>query len=367
MKSHITAIGTANPGERIPQLDIANFMKRVHQMNNGETERLYALYRASGIRYRYSVIEDYAMKNGQFNFYPNSVDLEPFPSIGKRMEVYRKNALALGLKAIHNCLNQTPDLDPLKITHLITVSCTGFYAPGLDIELIKHLGLKSTVQRTAINYMGCYAAFNAIKIADAICTSQPSAKIMILCIELCSIHFQKGNAGDTILANALFGDGAAAALIESQPRTKSLLPIRFYCDVMTEYQKDMTWQVGDLGFEMKLSSYIPEIIRTGIKDLTEGLLDNLDLQIDQIDYFAIHPGGKRILEVIEQELGLPREKNRFSYQVLKEYGNMSSPTVLFVLKAIWDDLTHEDQDKSILSFAFGPGLTLESMLLKTVS
>ena len=320
---------------------------------------------ASGIQYRYSVIDDYAMKNGEFHFYPNTVNLEPFPSLSKRMELFRAHSLSLGLEAIHNCLAEIPQTTTGEITHLITVSCTGFYAPGLDIELMHELGLSSSIERTAINYMGCYAAFNAIKAADAICIANPEAKVLILCLELCSIHFQKDNAEDTILANALFGDGAGALVMGSKPETGiSLTTEKFYCQVLHQHQHEMTWEVGDLGFEMRLSSYVPEIIQNGISDLTEGLLENLPLSVDDVEYFAIHPGGKKILRVIEQELGIAKEKNQYAYEVLQQYGNMSSPTVLFVLKAIWADLKTSDQGKRILSFAFGPGLTLESMLLK---
>jgi predicted naringenin-chalcone synthase len=212
--------------------------------------------------------------------------------------------------------------------------------------------------------MGCYAAFNALKLADQFCQNNEKAKVLIVCIELCSIHFQKHDDEDTLLANALFGDGAAAVLVESTFENVGLSLEHFHCDIVPSGKNDMAWQISDFGFEMKLSTYVPEIIKGGIHSLTQSLLGQLGMAREDIDLFAIHPGGKRILQVIEEELDMSKEDNQFAYDVLREYGNMSSPTVLFVLRQLMDSLSEKDQDKHILSFAFGPGLTLESMLLK---
>jgi predicted naringenin-chalcone synthase len=239
------------------------------------------------------------------------------------------------------------------------------YAPGLDIELVERLGLSPYVQRTSVNFMGCYAAFNAIKLADAICKANPQAKVMMVCTEICTIHFQKCPEPDHLVSNALFGDGAAAVLMQGQPCQEVSLELQsFHCDLAPAGKRDMAWHIGDTGFEMTLSSYVPDLIKQGIKELTERLLLGLKTTISEIKLFAIHPGGRRILEVIEQELGMTRNDNRFAYQVLREFGNMSSATVLFVLKELMDSLTTKEQDEPVLSFAFGPGLTLESMLLK---
>ena len=333
-------------------------------MNDEERQRLKALYRASGISQRYSVLEDYGNEVEQYSFYPPNSLLEPFPRIADRMKTYKQEALALSLRAIENCLSGQA-LTPLDFTHLITVSCTGMYAPGIDIEIIQELKMKTQVQRTAINFMGCYAAFNAIKVADAICKANANAKVLVVCVELCSIHFQKLKDDDNILSNALFGDGAAAMIVQSEaPEGQSLSLEKFHCDLKFEGSQEMAWHIGDHGFEMKLSSYVPDMIREGIAKLTHSLLESFQLSVENIDYFVIHPGGKRILEVIEQELGMSREDNRYAYRILKQYGNMSSPTILFVLQLLLQDLKEDDQGKNVLSFAFGPGLTLESMLLK---
>ncbi|WP_317195633.1 type III polyketide synthase [Pontibacter aydingkolensis] len=364
MKSYICAIGTANPPHKIPQMQVADFMAEALQFDEQETRKLKALYRVSGIGQRYSVLEDYTRQNGEFTFYPNTPTLEPFPTVQQRMELYRNHAVNLSEDAVRRCLEQSPVTLP-ELTHLITVSCTGMYAPGLDIELVERLQLSSCVQRTAVNFMGCYAAFNAIKLADSICRANPEAKVMLVCTEICTIHFQKHAQQDHLVSNALFGDGAAAVLMQGLPCQEVCLELQsFHCDLAPAGKRDMAWHIGDTGFEMTLSSYVPDLIKKGIKELTERLLQGLKTTTKEISLFAIHPGGRRILEVIEQELGMTRNDNRFAYQVLRDFGNMSSATVLFVLKALMDSLTPKEQDEPILSFAFGPGLTLESMLLK---
>ncbi len=362
--SFITSIGTANPANKVSQPALADFMVRAMQLNDEQARKLRAIFRVSGIDTRYSVIDDYSKKDG-FSFYSNRVDMEPFPSTQLRLELFREKSVALSITAIEACLEKINSFDKKSITHLIVVSCTGMYAPGLDIDLVKALQLSSTIQRLCINFMGCYAAFNAIKIADTYCQSDPDAKVLVVCTELCSIHFQKQYSEDNLLANALFADGAAALLFESSSRKGlNLKPVSFFCDLAPEGERDMAWTVGDLGFEMRLSAYVPDIIRDGIANLTASLLKKISSQLSEISYFAIHPGGKKILEVIEQKLGLTKEQNNASYEVLKNYGNMSSPTVLFVLHKISKELDKTDDGRKILSFAFGPGLTLESMILE---
>lgn len=358
--SYITSIGLANPPHRFKQSTIADFMIRAMQLGDEGATKLRALYRATGIDSRYSVLADYG-KVDTFDFYPNNKELSPFPSTKERLSVFRRHAVELSKRSAEACMKKMVGLEPSSITHLVVVSCTGMYAPGLDIDLMHALKLRADVQRTCINFMGCYAAFNAIKLADNFC-KDASATVLIVCTELCSIHFQKENTEDNLLANALFADGSAALLVESRPRPGlNLRPEKFHCDVIAEGEKDMAWSVGDLGFEMRLSTYVPEVIRKGIKTLTSKLLNGSG--ISDIGYYAIHPGGKKILEVIEKELGLTRDQNAAAYDVLRQYGNMSSPTVLFVIDSICRGLNGVDHGKKMLSFAFGPGLTLESMVL----
>ncbi|MGV3538907.1 MAG: type III polyketide synthase [Rufibacter sp.] len=364
MKSYLCAIGTANPPHVFQQQQIADFMAGALQLDDTHTRKLKALYRVSGIDQRHTVLPDYGRQNGDFTFYPNSPGLEPFPKVGARMQAFQEAALPLSVAAVQDCLAHVPDFSAQKITHLITVSCTGMYAPGLDIELVNALQLSPQVQRTCIYFMGCYAAFNALKVADSICRADASAKVLIVCTELCTLHFQKHPESDHLVSNALFADGSAAVLVSAQPLSKVALRLEaFHSDLAPSGEKEMAWQINDFGFEMTLSSYVPALIKLGIGQLTQTLLQKLNLKLVEVDLFAIHPGGRKILEVIEQALGMGKEQNRHAYYVLRQYGNMSSATVLFVLKALWQELQPDQQDKPILSFAFGPGLTLESMLL----
>jgi alpha-pyrone synthase len=362
--SVLTAIGTATPSNRIPQSTIAEFMLRSMKLTNGDRRKLKTIFRASGIEYRHSVLEDYG-KSGDFTFYSSTENFEPVPTTEDRLRVFREQAIKLSLASVHDMLKRRSDFEIHSVTHLIVVCCTGMYAPGLDIDLVRELGLASSIQRTAINFMGCYAAFNALKIADSFCKSDPNAKVLIVCTELCSLHFQREATDDNLVANALFADGSAAVLVEGKSNSKMQLSLEsFHSDLSKTGEQDMAWTVGDLGFEMRLSAYVPEIIRNGIASLTNSLLQKISKTFSDIKHFAIHPGGIKILQAIEEELGIDPAKNRSAYKVLEQYGNMSSPTVLFVLYDLIRNLNTSNSNEHILSFAFGPGLTLESMILK---
>jgi predicted naringenin-chalcone synthase len=324
-----------------------------------EERELRILYRASGIQTRYSVLEDFGKNsNGQSFFREDAA----FPTAKPRMELYQKYALQLASEASRQAI-QRAGIER-EFSHLITISCTGMYAPGLDVELIEQLGLKTNIKRTAINFMGCYASFNGLKMADQILRSEPSANVLIVCVELCSIHLQEKKDDENLLANAIFGDGAAALILSNKPSSKSLKIENFYNDLALSGKNEMGWYIGDFGFEMKLSSKVPDVIKDGITELTTNLLNHLELDLSDIDYFAIHPGGKRILDVIEEKLEISKDQNHFARQILRSFGNMSSPTVLFVIKKIMDQVGVEDDGKHLLSFAFGPGLTLESAVLQ---
>lgn len=362
--SYLTSIGIAVPENRFEQSEIGKFMMRAMQLDYESTRKLGAIFRSSGISYRHSVLTDYG-KEKDYSFYPNTDNFEPFPSTEARMLAYQQYAVGLSLAAIEDCVGKQPEFDVHNVTHLIVVSCTGMYAPGLDIDLVEKLGLKHDVQRVSINFMGCYAAFNGIKVGDAFCKADPHAHVLIVCVELCSIHFQKQATEDNMLANALFADGAAAILMQGDPAAGiNLIPEGFHNALAFSKDPQMAWSVGNLGFEMKLTSYVPEIIQRGIKKLTDEMLTRIKGDFNSLKHFAIHPGGKKILEVIEKELGLSKDHNRHAYTVLNSYGNMSSPTVLFVLYYLLNELTPQNNGESVLSFAFGPGLTLESILFK---
>jgi alpha-pyrone synthase len=365
MQTGIVAIGTANPLFRRPQPQVMEFMANVLQLNATEKRLLRALYKGTQIEYRYSVLEDYCKNTGEFSFFSNDLN-DDFPTTHKRMEAFKTLAPALAIAAINDCFTNLQNFDKTSITHLITVSCTGMYAPGIDIEIINQLQLKTSTHRTSINFMGCYAAFIAIKTADSICKSEPNAKVLIVCVELCTLHFQKNKSLDSLTANALFGDGAAALLIEAQPQKNKYLSIEaFYADLIPQSDTAMAWNITDSGFDMVLTSFIPELIEKGIPKFIDKLVSQKNLQLQDIDFFAIHTGGVKILQACAQALKITEDDNKYSYEVLREYGNMSSPTVLFVIKKIWDQLNSQHHNKTIFSCSFGPGLSFESMLLGT--
>jgi len=357
MKNHIVSTGTANPGKAIPQDTIKEFMKIAHGLEDGEARKLNFIYRHSGIDSRHSVLEDFQYSDpSKFSFFPKNKNLDPFPGTKQRMKVFQQTAPALAISAIKECLASSP-YEAQEITHLILVSCTGMYAPGVELEIIEKLGLNETVERYCIHFMGCYAAFTAIKMADRFCDSDPDAKILVVSVELCTIHFQKTYNEDNLLANALFGDGAAAALISARPEG---LRIKSYqSNLVREGEGDMAWHIGDFGFEMKLSKYIPGLLEKGIEALREKL--EAKFSLSGIKNYAIHPGGKLILKKVEESFGIKAEQNQHAHDILGKYGNMSSTTILFVLDSI---LKSPGQQGDTLAMGFGPGLTLETLLLE---
>ncbi|OHE76310.1 MAG: naringenin-chalcone synthase [Verrucomicrobia bacterium RIFCSPHIGHO2_12_FULL_41_10] len=360
----ITAVGTANPIYKQHQRDVVESIATLLNLTSAEKRLLRSVYRATGIGYRYSVLSDFCQTPGNFTFFPNDLT-QAFPTTALRMKIYQENALALSLLAIKNCLDQAECSHQSDITHLITVSCTGMYAPGLDIDIVYALQLNSTTKRTCINFMGCYGAFNGLKVADAICRADPNAKVLIVCVELCTLHFQKSKRMDDVISNAIFSDGAGALLIEANPSQRKYFSLKdFYCDLIPNTSQEMAWSISDQGFDIVLSSYVPEVIRSGIAGFSKKLLTRAGCASSAIDFYAIHPGGLKILKACEESLGITKEHNQYAYHVLHQYGNMSSATMIFLLKEIWNDIRHSDHDKTIFSCAFGPGLTLESMLLK---
>jgi alpha-pyrone synthase len=361
----IIAIGTANPQYKQAQHVTADLIATSLELKPAEKRLLKYVYNKTGIEQRYSVLSDYEKAPGELEFFPNNGE-DIYPSTAARMQLYKDNALGLCKTAIKNCLAQLPDATQDSITHLITVSCTGMYAPGIDIELVQQLPLNPSTQRTCINFMGCYGAFNAIKLADAFCKADANAVVLIVSVELCTIHFQKSMDIDNIIANAIFADGAAAVIVQANTQQKKYLALEnFHNELLPQTQKEMAWHIGDFGFDIRLSTYVPEIIESGIRQFTQNLLQLHNLKQSDIDIYAIHPGGVKILEASEKALNITAEQNKYSYQVMRQYGNMSSATILFVLKAIWDAMTVGTHQKNIFSCAFGPGLTLESMILKT--
>jgi predicted naringenin-chalcone synthase len=361
--SKIISIATGVPAYKHRQEDIFAFADTVYCNNETESRKLKFLYRHSGISTRYSVMPDYSAEAGEREFYSNSKNLEPFPGLEKRMQWFTNNAAALSVSTIHDCI--AGKIHPKEITHLITVSCTGLSAPGLDLEVMEAMELPSTIFRTSVNFMGCYAAIHALKLADAICKSEVAANVIIVCTEFCTLHFQKENTVDNITSTLLFADGCAAVLMQHESSNHSGLSFKsFFSDVAFKGKKDMSWQLSSTGFLMTLTGYVPDLVKEDFDHLISKALDKAGLKKEDINHWCIHPGGKKILEVIEQSAGLKNEALKYAYEVLNDYGNMSSPTILFVLKKILTELETKETatGNMVLGAAFGPGLTMETFI-----
>jgi predicted naringenin-chalcone synthase len=352
------SIGTAVPQYQHKQEDILDFMQRVYALNEGDRRKMRFLYRQGGIDTRYSILPDYSRKADAWEFYSPTENLEPFPGLEQRMQWYQQQAAPLSLQAIHKCVENFTG----NITHLITVSCTGMSAPGLDLELLELLELPATTFRTSVNFMGCYAAIHALKMADAFCKADTKSNVLIVCTELCTLHFQKEHTIDNMTSSMLFSDGAAAVLVTGNNESKGLNIDHFYSTVAVKAKKDMAWELSSKGFLMTLSGYIPELIEEDFNNLVCHAVTAAGLQKEDITHWCIHPGGKKILEAVHKSLGFTNGQLENCYEVLKQYGNMSSPTVLFVLEKIIHQIETEEQGK-IFGAAFGPGITMETFIL----
>jgi alpha-pyrone synthase len=365
----IQAIGTAVPANKISQEHHASIIEAANGITREERLVLKTVYGRSGIKHRYSVLGEFDRNDSAENelFHPSG----EFPEarVSERMNIYERHAAEVCGGAVNNCLAQLPFLEKKEITHLITFSCTGMYAPGLDIQLVENLGLERNVERTCINFMGCYAAINAMKSAYYIAKAEPDAVVLIAGVELCSLHYRKSNDPFQVVANAIFGDGAAAAIISSKKiehinKQMSLSLRNFYSEFEQSASNDMVWRIGDFGFDLRLTPEVPNVVKGNIRGLVDSLLSKSKLEQTDINYYAIHPGGIKILEACQESLGITKEQNDISYSILRDYGNMSSVTVMFVLSKYLETLNAKDKGKKILSCAFGPGITMEAMILE---
>ena len=335
-------------------MDILSFMQTVYAASETEKRRMRFLYRQSGINQRYSVIADYSKGINEWKFYPQTENLEPFPSLEQRMAIYGKHAPLLSVDAIRDCLGHAHH--PQTVTHLLTVSCTGMSAPGLDLQIMDLLDLDKSIVRSSINFMGCYAAIHALKMANAICLADKQSRVLIVCTELCTLHFQRDATMDNLTSSLLFGDGAAAVLVSGGSEAGLYLD-SFYSEVIPKGKRDMAWELSSSGFQMTLSGYVPDLIEEDFRAVLERALQKQKLSIEDVSDWCIHPGGRKILEAVSQSLGIGMEHLDASCKVLHDYGNMSSASILFVLK----NILHRGRKMSrLVGAAFGPGLTVET-------
>lgn len=336
-------------------MDILSFMQNVYALPAEDARKLRFMYAQSGIDQRYSVIPDYSKPFHDWKFYPPTENLEPFPALEQRMAIYTKQAPLLSVDAIRDCLSHT--YSPQKITHLITVSCTGMSAPGLDLQVMELMDLPKTIFRTSINFMGCYAAIHALKLADAVCKTDKQAIVLIVCTELCTLHFQKEATMDNMASSLLFGDGSSAMLVmHDEAKAEGIFIDGFYSEIKPKGKRDMAWELSSSGFLMTLSGYVPDLIEEDFAQIVADALKKNGKSARDISHWCIHPGGKKILQAIHKSLGFSNGQLQHSYDVLREFGNLSSATILFVLRKIMQ----EKKPVNLFGAAFGPGLTVET-------
>ena len=338
----------------VPQFDVhpkfVDYAPRL--LSNPRDRKLFArMAERSGIERRYSVIAPHPD--------PDVLDRDElfergaYPGTADRMALYERHAPGLAAAGVAG-LDLTPEETP---THIVVTSCTGFYAPGLDLDLQSRLGLRGNVERTVIGFMGCNAAINGLKAARHIVRSDPEAKVLLVSVELCTLHIQETDDLDSILSFLLFGDGCAAALISAAPVGLELEG--FHAEVVPDSAEHITWRTGDRGFSMYLSGAVPAAIARGLPGALAAVRQRFP---DDFRLWAVHPGGRSVLDAVERSAGLAPDALEVSRDILRAYGNMSSPTVLFVLRRMLAD-GHAPGTPGI-AIAFGPGLTAEIMVFR---
>lgn len=360
MPASILALATTVPPHIYSQEETADKAIAILSIQHEKAEFLKRIYQNSAIQKRHSIIEDFLKPREEWEFwgaqYPKTV-----PGMSARNHRYKEEAPKLALEVAKKVLEKWGG-DVSHITHIISVSCTGIIAPGIEFYLMQDLGLSYQVNRIGINFMGCFGAFKGLSVARAFALENPNNRILLVCTELCTLHLQADQDVETIMANSLFGDGAAAAIIGSDSkldenplweivRTHSL-------GFKNSFDK-MSWEASDHGFFMRLSHTVPVHIGRHIKEFINDLFKE-SVAIEECDW-AIHPGGKSILQSIERALELKPDQTNSSWETLSNYGNMSSATFLFVL----DHLASQSTNRAwTAGLGFGPGLSAESILLR---
>ena len=356
-------IATASPPYKVPQEIAKEELKKKMGESPAVSRMIDMAARYSGIDTRYVVVPD-ANTETKTNFYSDGGS-NIKPDTTQRMTEYEKWSKLLTKEAVSKILENN-SLRASDIEKLITISCTGFFAPGLDYHLIKEFAIPLTVKRTNIGFMGCAASligFNSVLEAMNSANGN-SYNTLMVSVEICSLHLQTNPTRDNILANSVFADGAAAALFSKSGKGKLELE-NTHSVLFQDSENAMGWKIGNFGFEMMLSSDLPKmILEFAVPKLLE-ILKSQNLSIDKIKYWALHPGGRAILDSLQQGLNLDEEQMYYSREVLKNYGNMSSASILFVLKEIIDNNKIKN-DEYCCAVAFGPGLTMEVAILRGV-
>jgi|694.fasta_scaffold00056_87 prepilin-type processing-associated H-X9-DG protein len=366
MRARLIGVGLATPRGSILQEDACEVAKWLRpwgtpELSTRDQAVLQMLYRRSGVAKRHSVLlESQAGEPTKQTFYLPSSPSQPFgPSTASRMERYEREAGPLATIAAMQAL-QDAGVEPPEIDHLVTVSCTGFCAPGFDLQLMQSLGMPLSTGRTHIGFMGCHALLNGLRVAEALALRAPGSKVLLCATELCSLHHQYTTHPEQMVANALFADGSAAAVIGVEENESHHSPAMVsHRTQRIEASEDwMSWRIGDHGFQMTLSPKVPMAIAEGIGGWLEPWLREHGYRFDQIAHWAVHPGGPKILQAVSEGLSLPESHLEASREVLSQYGNMSSPTLLFIMER-W---VRRGMVGPMVAIGFGPGLVAEATL-----
>ncbi|OZB81854.1 MAG: type III polyketide synthase [Microbacterium sp. 13-71-7] len=334
-----------------------------------------ASFDGSGIDTRRTVLDELTLEEtgAEPVFFDHTTGELLSPATGVRNDVYVREAVPLFVAAARAALDADPEVGPADVTHVITVSCTGFHAPGPEYEIVRALGLSDSVQRYHLGFMGCYASMPALRAASQFCAADPEAVVLVVSVELCTLHLRSSEDPDVIVASSLFADGAAAGIVTARPSAAPALRLdRFHTAIAPQGQKDMAWTIGDHGFEMILSTAVPQIIGETIVDALRPLYAGElgapfeDGRIgEEVQHWAIHPGGRSILDRVQDRLALSDAQLHPARETLRQHGNMSSATILFVLRRILEEEGARDGER-VSAMAFGPGLTAESALMTVV-
>lgn len=334
-----------------------------------------ASFNGSGIDSRHTVIGELssAARTDEPVFFDRESGLLRSPGTKVRNDLYVREASRLFVEVARRALDADPDIVAADITHVITASCTGFHAPGPEYEIVRGLGLSDGVQRYHLGFMGCYASMPALRAASQFCAADPDAVVLVVSVELCTVHLRSTEDPDLIVANSLFADGAAAGIVTARDLPTPAPGVRldgFHTAIAAEGEPDMAWTIGDHGFEMILSTRVPQIIGETIIGAIRPLYareGELAAAFDEgrvgdrVQHWAIHPGGRSILDRVQERLHLTDAQLHPARETLRVNGNMSSATILFVIKRILDDGASDGS--RVAAMAFGPGLTAESALM----
>jgi alpha-pyrone synthase len=348
-EAFINRIATANPPHDVHD----SFLSFGQLMLKGDNRRLALFNRMaerSGIAHRYSFFEP-ETKGAAVDtegFYRQGA----FPDTATRMKKFEACAPGLAVEAVEKLLEGE---DRSRITHIIVTSCTGLSAPGIDLQLIERCGLPSSAERTMVGFMGCYAAINALKLARHIVRSEPQARVLAINLELCTLHLHETTDLEEILSFLLFADGCAAALVSADPIGVEMTSFR--AALVPNTRELIRWHIRQQGFDMVLSGGVPGAIRTALSASRDEILGGAN----DIELWAVHPGGRTVLDAVEQAFALPSAALAVSRGVLNDYGNMSSGTVMFVLDRI---MRGGMSGQRGCAMSFGPGLVAETMMFR---